>query len=163
MRTASKHKSQVNELTGTLQASKSVEYGINRPSELDEIPNFSVAENLPHDIMHDLFEGAVPYEMKLLLIHLIDDKYFNVATLNDRLRRFDFGYSECSDRQSEFDEKSLRNPNQKIRQSTSKMWLLAITLPLLIGDLIPEGCDVWDLYILLLRICSIACSWEIKP
>ena len=33
--------------------------------------NFSVAENLPHDIMHDLFEGVVPYEMKLLLTHLI--------------------------------------------------------------------------------------------
>ena len=57
----------------------------------------------------------------------------------------------------------MRNPNQKIRQSASKMWLLAVTLPLLVGDMVPEGVEVWDLFILLLRISSICCSWQITP
>ena len=57
----------------------------------------------------------------------------------------------------------MKNPDQKIRQSASKMWLLAIILPLLIGDMIPEDSKEWNLYILLLRICSICCSWRITP
>ena len=43
------------------------------------------------------------------------------------------------------------------------MWLLAVTTPLLIGDLVPEDCESWTLYITLLKICSIACSWNVKP
>lgn len=161
LRTAAKHHNQVSTLTGSSYAAHSVNYGINHPSELDNIPNFSVAENLPHDIMHDLFEGVVPYEMKLLITHLVNVKHFTVATFNDRLRRFDFGYIECSDKPSELDEKNfMRNPDQKIRQSASKMWLLAVVLPLLVGDLVPDDCEEWNLFLLLLRICSIACSWQ---
>ncbi len=50
----------------------------------------------------------------------------------------------------------------KIRQSASKIWLHAVTLPLIIGDFNPELCLEWVLYMLLLRICSIACSWPIN-
>ena len=136
-------------------------FGINRESELDKIPHFSVANNLPHDIMHDLFEGVVPLEIKLLLLNLINNKYFTISEFNARLRQFDFGYTEICDKPSELDDNFIKKPEQKIRQSASQMWLLAITLPLLIGDLIPEDSEVWDLYLLLLRICSIAVSWEI--
>ena len=165
LRNASDHRIQVSSLVGSSYAANSVEYGINHSSELDKIPHFSVAENLPHDIMHDLFEGVVPYEMKLLLIHLIGTKKcFTVATFNDRLRRFDYGYIERSDIPSELDEKRfMQYPEQKIRQSASKMWLLATTLPLLVGDLVPEENKQWDLFLLLLRICTIACSWKIEP
>ena len=146
-----------------LDDATSVQYGINRASELDQIPHFSVAQNLPHDIMHDLFEGVLPYEMKLLLTFLVNAKYITISSLNDRIRWFDFGYIECSNKPTELDERSFKNSSQKIRQSASKMWLLSVALPLLIGDLIPEDCEEWILYNLLLRICSIACSWSVKP
>ena len=118
---------------------------------------------MPHDIMHDLLEGVIPYDLKLLLKHLVSANYLSIAILNDRYRQFDFSYSELSDKPSELDEGVVKSPNQKIRLSASKMWSLAIFIPLLIGDLIPEGCKVWNLYILLLIICSIAASWVIKP
>ncbi len=73
----------------------------------------------------------------------------------------DFGYSELSDKPSLIDEKVLRSPDQKIRQSATKMWSLAVYLPLLINDLVPKGCEEWDLFILL-KICCIAASWQIK-
>ena len=159
LRNAEEHKRQLS----ALDSSTSVEYGINRSSVLDEIPYFSVAENLPHDVMHDLFEGVLPYEIKLLLAHLVHTTSLTIATLNDRLRRFDFGYSERSDVPTEIDEKTFKSPTQKIRQSASKMWLFAVTLPLIIGDLVSEDCEEWVLYNKLLRICSIVCSWRIKP
>ncbi len=64
LRTATEHMQQVK----SLNDATSVEYGINRPSELDKIPSCSLAQNLPHDIMHDLFEGVVQYEMKLVIL-----------------------------------------------------------------------------------------------
>ncbi len=109
LRTATERMQQVKSLNdGT-----SIEYGINHPSELDKIRSISVAQNLPHDIIHDLFEGVVQYEMKLVIL--------------------------------------------KVKQSASKIWLHVVTLPLIIGDFIPELCLEWVLYMLLLRICSIAC------
>ena len=107
--------------------------------------------------MHDLFEGVVPCEIKLLL--LIHSKYLTISVFNDRLRQFDFGYTEISDKPSKLDENIPKKPEQKIRQSASQMWLLAIILPLLIGDLVPDDSEVWALYHILLRICSIAVSW----
>ena len=161
LRTRLGHQHQLQDLAGPMFAEKSVEYGINRKSNLDNIPSFSVAENIPHDIMHDLLEGVIPYEMKLMLKELVAQKYLTIATLNERLRCFDFGYSELSDKPSEIDVKVIAD--HSLRQSASKMWLLAIYLPLLVGDLIPEDCKVWKLFILLLRICSITASWQIEP
>ncbi len=63
-------------------STKSVEYGINCASALDQIPHFSVVKSLPHDIMHDLLKGIVPYEMKLLLTYLSVSKLVSIATLN---------------------------------------------------------------------------------
>ena len=60
--------------------------------------------NIPHDIMHDVLEGVIPYEMKLLLEYLVDKKYIATDTLNHRLKSFDFGYTETSDKPSDLDE-----------------------------------------------------------
>ena len=112
--------------------------------------------------MHDLLEGVVPYEMKLLLSYLADEQLVSVSTVNDRLRRFDFGCSETSDIPSLIDEKILKC-DKKIRQSSSKMLLLATYLPLLIGDLVPEGCEQFSLFVILLKICAVAMAWEVSP
>ncbi len=162
LRTPREHERQVSSLSGTDSAQNSIEYGINRKSVLDDIPNFSVVKNLPHDIMHDLLEGVIPYEMKLLLQYLVEKKYITARTLNQRLKSFNFGYSELSDKPSDLDENIFKgNNDKKIRQSASKMWLLAIYLPLLIGDLVPQDCEQWELFSLLLKITSIAASWVI--
>ncbi len=153
-RTMQKHKDQLEELKH--DPSKSVEYGA---SVLDEIPHVSVAENIPHDVMHDLLEGVVPYEMRLLLTFLVNAKHITIPTLNDRLKRFDFGYTESSDRPSPIDENIVK----KVRQSATKMWILATFLPLLIGDLIPDDCEHYALFHLLLKICTVAMAWETSP
>ena len=161
LRTPEKHASHLQKFQESY-TQYSVEYGINSPSELETVPNFSVAQNIPHDIMHDLLEGVVPYEMKLLLKHLVGAKYFSMSTLNDRLKRFDFGYSELSDVPSEIDEKVIRTVS-KIRQSASKMWTLAVYFPLLVGDLVPEDDEHFNLFLTLIKVCTIATSWEIAP
>ena len=90
LRTADSHFEQCALLTGPLSALNSTSYGINRLSILEEIPGFSVTCGLPHDIMHDLFEGVIPYQMKLLLCHCVGKKYFTIEELNVRIAAFDF-------------------------------------------------------------------------
>ena len=74
----------------------STNFGINRRSILEDVPGFSVVAGIPHDIMHDLFEGVMPFELKLLLIHCVQKKYFSVDLLNERLERFDFVFDKPS-------------------------------------------------------------------
>ena len=67
LRTPKQHLKQCNELEKSVSRSEvSKQYGINRKSVLESIPNLSVTQNLPHDIMHDLLEGVIPYEIKLV-------------------------------------------------------------------------------------------------
>ena len=47
------------------------------------------------DVMHDVLEGVLQYEAKLLLQHLIkDQKYFKLKVLNEAIEGMDMGYME---------------------------------------------------------------------
>ena len=81
----------------------------------------------------------------MLFTYLVSARHLFIVTFNDKLRRFDFGYSELSDAPSELGEKIVKKPEQKIKQSASKKWLFAVYLPLLIGDLVPGDCEFWSL------------------
>lgn len=119
IRTSQSHADRCNLLDGPNHLSVSVEYGINRRSYLESLPHFSVITGMPHDIMHDLFEGVIPYELKLLIKYCTSQAYFQLATLNQRLRAFSYGYTEVSDKPAPIESE------EKLRQSASQMWLLA--------------------------------------
>ena len=129
--------------------SMSIEYGINRRSSLESLEGFSVVNGMPHDIMHDLFEGVIPYELKLLISLYISKSYFQLDTLNYRLKAFDFSHNEIKDKPAPIQDCS------KLRQSASQMWLLARIFPLLVGDLIPRDDPNWVCFLKLLKICDI--------
>ena len=123
------HFKQCQLLVGPLGSHYSTNFGINRYSVLEDVPGFSVATCIPHDIMHDLYEGVVPYELKLLILYCVQHNYFSIATLNDRIQRFDY----VIDKPSLIDH-NLSKTSSKIRQSASQMMSLAHKFPLLMGD-----------------------------
>ena len=55
--------------------SLSTEWGVNRRSVLMELQYFNVCECLLPDVMHDLLEGALQYEAKLLLQRCVGEGY----------------------------------------------------------------------------------------
>ena len=85
-------------------------YGINRDSVLNELSYFNVCEGgLLPDIMHDILEGALQYEMKLMLkVFIRDEKYFSLSELNTRIESIDLGYMESKDRPSPNADSTLR-------------------------------------------------------
>lgn len=157
LRTPEDHDRHCELLTGPLHDHFSTLYGVNRKSILDEVPNFSVALGLPHDIMHDLYEGVLPYELKMLLRYCVQEDFFSIQELNDRISKYDFSKKKPT----LLDPSIIRDPEKKIRQSASQMMSLCHELPMIIGDRIPEGDTHWHSFILLLKICSIAISTEV--
>ena len=80
----------------TIPEYDSTTYGVNYRSPLNDIKFFHVAnDQIPQDIMHILFEGIIPLEMKLLLQSLIWEKaYFTLHFLNERIASFSYGKAE---------------------------------------------------------------------
>ena len=56
-------------------------YGINLRSPLCQLPDFDVTSQLPQDVMHTMLEGVVQYELRLILLHYLNN---NTFTLIDR-------------------------------------------------------------------------------
>ena len=148
------HFEQCSLLCGSLYDHHSTNFGINRLSKPEEIPGFSVINGLPHDIMHDLFEGVIPLELKLLICHCVQNKYFTIDFLNERIKTYDFG----NNKPIPIDVRITKVPSVKIRQSVSQMMALTREFTLLIGDKVPEDDQNWYSFLVLLKICNIALS-----
>ena len=110
----------------------STEYGINRDSLLNTLESFHVINGLPPDPLHDFHEGALSLAVRRLLKHYLYDcseKKFTLRLrwLNHKIRDFDFGYAEASDRPSELkqDHIDFKDNSTTIHQSACQLWLLA--------------------------------------
>lgn len=158
LRTPEKHEEQCQLLLGRDRATKSVMYGINRTSILEEVPGFSVIAGLPHDVMHDLFEGVVNYELKLFLPHCVSKGYFTIKDLNSRIEGYDFG------REDKPSVIKVDDHNQiQLRQSAAQMISLVRNLPTIVADKIPSDDHNWHSLLLLIKICQIALSPVVTP
>ncbi|KAI7811590.1 hypothetical protein IRJ41_002398 [Triplophysa rosa] len=110
-----------------LLQSNPTETGLKRQSILNNPKYFHETENVAHNIMHDILEGVGAYEIKLVLGSLISQKAITLDQVNYRITSYDYGFCD-----------------------SAQMWCLLRLLPLMIGDLIPEGNKYWELLLLLL-------------
>ncbi|RXN36123.1 hypothetical protein ROHU_003222 [Labeo rohita] len=76
------------------------ETGVRRDSVLNNLSYFHVTHNQVADIMHDLLEGVGPYELKLVLSSLIEDKHLTLEKLNFRITSFDYGFPDLKNKPS---------------------------------------------------------------
>lgn len=77
-----------------------MEYGINRKTILTELKYFKICSGaLIPDIMHDMLEGVLQYEVKLLLEHLIKEcRHFKLSFFNHMIEAIELGYMEVRNR-----------------------------------------------------------------
>lgn len=150
----------------------SKEYGINRNSALNNLTYFHVCDgSLIPDIMHDLLEGVLQYEVKLMLQYMINlENYFTLETLNSKLQNLELSNAESKDRPTAISSKTINSDGNSLKQNglwllyfvislcdfvASQMWLLGRILPLLIGQYVPEEDERWMLYLQLMDIVDI--------
>ena len=181
-RTRATHIKHCEHLLGEAGHHMATSYGVCRNSILNESEFFHVIDGLCPDIMHDVLEGALPYEVKLLLRHSIQQGYFTLPLLNARIKSFKYGpvdsgkYHDNSilnyfnifvaDKPAEISAQTLTSSDNKLKQSgtvykvinnfmfviATQMWCLARYLPLLVGDCVPEDDEHWQNFLLLLEI-----------
>ena len=155
LRSDDAHLQYCNDLNGPLKDHISTTYGINRRSVLLDAPHYSMFNGgLPHDIMHDFFEGIAQYHIKLLLKSLVGRKCISLDELNDRLVHFDYGYSE-TDRPRPVLQRTLNSSDSKVRLSASQCMLFCRMFPLLVGDKVSEDDSSWKCYLAFLDILDI--------
>lgn len=105
---------------GTIPEYDSVTYGLNYRSPLNKIEYFHVSNfQIPHDIMHVLFEGVIPLETKLMLsIFIWEKRYFTLDFLNERIKSFSYGKTESRSKPPKPLERChIQSPGNKIHLS----------------------------------------------
>ena len=156
LRTPDAHKSQCDRLGGVDHDHYSKVYGINERSSLLDIVGYSMLDwGLPHDCMHDLFEGVVDYEIKLVLLHCCQQGYFTLQQFNQWLIQFDYGHSETADKPTPITTLHLHSQSKHLRQGSAQSWLLLRILPFLVASHIPEDDKPWQCFIRLRKIVDI--------
>lgn len=69
------------------------------------------------DVMHDLLEGVLQYETKLLLVHCIDTmNYFALKSLNSGIASLQLPCGTNSDRPAMIERKTLRTHEYRLNQ-----------------------------------------------
>ena len=69
------------------------------------------------DVMHDLLEGVLQYEVKLLLQVMIQNKAFTLEMFNKRLENVELGYTECSKRPTLIAPTTLNGDGNSLKQN----------------------------------------------
>jgi len=73
---------------------------------------------LVQDVMHDLLEGALQYELKLMLQYMIRvETYFSLDRLNTRLMNMDMGYMEVKDQPTSISSATLNSSGHSLKQA----------------------------------------------
>lgn len=108
-------------------------HGVVAPCIFNQLNFYHFLDSPTVDIMHDVLEGVVPYEMKLVLQKLISLGCLSLEIVNQRLLAHDFGKLESKNRPSpiKIDPKSNR-----IVQKAAQAWCLIRFFPVIFGDLI---------------------------
>lgn len=137
----------------------SKEYGINSRSLLMDLPFFHVTECLVHDIMHVLFEGICPFELKLAFQKFVcDQKFFTINQLNGAISAYPYTHGWKRNKPAQIDKKLLSDDSRGLKQDSSQIWCLLMHLPFLIGAFVPEGDEHWLNIVRLQQIVQLCTS-----
>lgn len=129
--------------------------GIKEECIWNNLPRFHVTNNLSCDVMHDIHEGVSRYDLGEILYQFVFiKKYFTLDILNNRIKYFNFNSND--NKPPPLTKQRLSN--KYIIMSASEMKTLTSYLGLIIGDLVPQNCEYWQLYLLLCKIIEIVDS-----
>ena len=69
------------------------------------------------DIMHDILEGLLPYEVKELFKHFIQAKIITRELINEAIQNFPYGYHDIKDKPSIISSTTLASSDHSLKQS----------------------------------------------
>lgn len=137
-----------------------MQMGVKNSTIISTLETFGFCEMLTVDVMHDLLEGVVPYEIKEFLktLYNIDRKI--IEKINNRIEAFNYGLLEATNKPSPI---NLNKHGHSLGQKTAQMWCFARHFPLLVQDLLTDDMTPkFEVILLLLDIMDIAFAPKIS-
>ena len=131
-------------------------YGIKGNSSLNCLQYYHVINGLPPDIAHDIFEGFATDFLQNLLSYFIQLKVLTQEIVNVAISSFN--YSPIDQHNKPQVLKIISNTTFKIKQTACEMWNLIRLFPLLFGQHIPTGNEVWYLCISFCQVVERLCA-----
>lgn len=118
LRDISSHKRHCNLIANDASGEASKETGVNRDSILNSLSYYHVCNgSLIPDVMHDVLEGSLQYETKLLLQYMINTAhYFTLDDFNMRLENMELGHMEYKDKPTVISQATLHSSNNSLKQ-----------------------------------------------
>lgn len=140
-------------------------FGITSYSVLNDLSFYHTINNRSQDIMHDVYEGAMPFALKLFFNHLIDHQICTEEELEIKIQTFNYGRLERRNVPSKLCLKK-ENLNQNASQMHCLMrhvpFIFAYTLQLKEKSKKAIVHKSWPIIEYLLKIDQIICSTVIK-
>nr|XP_023651070.1 uncharacterized protein LOC111835233 isoform X1 [Paramormyrops kingsleyae]XP_023651071.1 uncharacterized protein LOC111835233 isoform X1 [Paramormyrops kingsleyae] len=132
-------------------------YGVKRQCPItDWLNHFHVVSGYPPDVLHDLLEGIVPFELALCLDALIKKRYFSLSDLNKQIKMFPYKWSDRTNSPQSVAPNFASKKN--IGGNAHENWCLLRLLSLMVGDKIPEDDKAWQLIMTLKDVVDLALS-----
>ena len=128
--------------------------GVKRSCLLNSLQYFNTCENFSVDIMHDILEGVAQFEIKLIILHVIE-QYTTSKEVDRRIKSFNYGYMEQNNKPPTL---KLVEDSNDLGLNAIQSWCLLRNLPLIFGDLVCPNDQHWYLLLLLLQIVNIVFS-----
>lgn len=118
---------------------------------------YHVVDGLPPDIMHDLLEGVVPFELALVIKCLIDQRFFTLDELNGIISDWNYGPQDKANKPVIL----ALNFGECVKQNAGRMWCLLRLLPVMIGGKIPQGNKYWNFILQLKDIVELCFAQQL--
>ncbi|XP_026018914.1 uncharacterized protein LOC113019411 [Astatotilapia calliptera] len=130
-------------------------FGVKRNCLLNSLRLFHISDNYAVDIMHDLLEGVVQYELKLVFQYLIKTSLISLNSLSQRIISFNYGYAQRRNRPGGL---KLDDNSKDLGLNAVQSWCLLRNSPLIFGDIVCRNDGHWNLLLLLVQIVNIVFS-----
>ena len=79
---------------------------------------FHVTEGLVPDIMHDILEDILPFELKELLKFMISEKVTTLAELNDAIHSFPYTFVDVTNKPNIIEASTLCSTDHSLKQTS---------------------------------------------
>ena len=131
--------------------------GITGRSVLLDIPYLKLEECLVQDPMHVLLEGVTQFTMVELLKKCHNEKICKIEWISAKLQSFKYSYLDLKNKPCEIDKQVLLKRN-KLRQNAACILSLTYILPIILRNLAPRIGKLYQLFMNICRITTIAFS-----
>jgi hypothetical protein len=117
--------------------------GIKTACIWNELNSFHVTENYVLDGMHDTLEGTCCYVFPVIISHLTSCKYISLTALNHKIQYFEYGPADKKNKPPIITVEQIESGYLKL--SASEMLTLVRNFCVILGDVVPEKDQFWEL------------------